>query len=105
MGKNIGNIMKQAQQMQEKMGEIQKGLSQKTCEAAAGGGMVTATVNGDLKLVGLKIDPSVVDTDDVEMLEDLVVAAVAEAQTRAQEMVSQEMGKLTAGFGLNIPGL
>ncbi len=103
MGNKIGNIMKQAQEMQAKMAEIQKGLADKTCEASSGGGMVTAVVNGDLKLVGLTIDKTVVDPGDIEMLEDLVVAAVNEAQGRAQEMASEEMGKVTAG--LNIPGL
>ena len=97
---NMGNMMKQAQKMQKKMAEVQKELALKTCEATAGGGMVTAVVNGDVKLESIKIDPSVVDPEDVEMLEDLVVAAVTEASKRAQEMVNEEMGKLTAGLGI-----
>lgn len=101
----LGNIMKQAQKMQEKMAEIQKGLASKTVEASAGGGMVTATVSGDLKLVSIKIDPSVVDPADVEMLEDLISAAVNEAFKRAQQMVSEEMSSVTSGLGLNLPGL
>jgi DNA-binding YbaB/EbfC family protein len=105
MSNPLGNIMKQAQKMQEKMAEIQKGLASKTCEASAGGGMVTATVNGNLKLVSIKIDPSVVDPDDVEMLEDLIVAAVNEAFKRTQQMVSEEMASVTAGLGINLPGL
>ena len=104
MSKGMGNIMKQAQKMQQKMAEVQKGLSEKTCEASAGGGMVTAVVNGEFKLVSVKIDPSVVDPADVEMLEDLIMAAVAEATKRAQEMAAEEMGKVTSGLGLNIPG-
>lgn len=91
--------------MQEKMAEIQKGLASKTVEASAGGGMVTATVSGDLKLVSIKIDPSVVDPADVEMLEDLISAAVNEAFKRAQQMVSEEMSSVTSGLGLNLPGL
>lgn len=99
----MGDMMKQAQKMQQQLGDIQKGLVDKTCEAQSGGGMVTAVVSGDLKLRSIKIDKSVVDGDDVEMLEDLVVAAVNEAFKRAQEMASEEMGKVTQG--LNIPGL
>lgn len=99
----MADMMKQAQKMQAELGDIQKGLATKTCEAQSGGGMVTATVSGDLKLRSIKIDSSVVDCEDVEMLEDLVVAAVNEAFKRAQEMASEEMGKVTQG--LNIPGL
>ncbi|MCK4739445.1 MAG: YbaB/EbfC family nucleoid-associated protein [Deltaproteobacteria bacterium] len=100
---NMGNMMKQAQKMQKKMAEVQKELSLKTCEASAGGGMVTAVVNGDVKLESIKIDPSVVDPADVEMLEDLIIAAVSEATKRAQDMVNDEMGKITSGLG--IPGM
>ncbi len=103
MSKNLGNLMRQAQKMQEKMAEIQKGLAEKTCQASSGGGMVTVTVNGALKLVDIKIDRSVVDPEDVEMLEDLVMAAVNEAFKRAQEMVSEEMSKVTSGLGINLP--
>ena len=99
----MADMMKQAQKMQQQLGDIQKGLVDKVCEAQSGGGMVTAVVSGDLKLRSIKIDKSVVDGDDVEMLEDLVVAAVNEAFKRAQEMASEEMGKVTQG--LNIPGL
>ncbi len=103
MSKNLGNLMRQAQKMQEKMAEIQKGLAEKTCQASSGGGMVTVTVNGALKVVDIKIDRSVVDPEDVEMLEDLVMAAVNEAFKRAQEMVSEEMSKVTSGLGINLP--
>ncbi len=105
MSKQLGNIMKQAQKMQEKMAEVQRELASKTCEASSGGGMVTAIVNGAQELVGLKIDKSVVDPNDVDMLQDLVVAAVSEGIRRSKQMASDEMGKLTAGLGVNIPGL
>ncbi len=105
MSKNLANIMKQAQKMQEKMGKVQEELAEKTVEASSGGGMVTAKVNGKNELLSLTIDKTVVDPEDVEMLEDLVLAAVNEAFKRAQEMISEEMGKVTSGMGLNIPGL
>ena len=101
--KMIGDLMKQAQKMQQEMGKIQEESKKKTVEASAGGGMVTATVNGKQQLLGLKIDPAAVDPDDVEMLQDLVVAAVNEALRRAQQMVSDDMGKITGG--MNIPGM
>lgn len=96
--------MRQAQKMQEKMAEMQKELALRTVEASAGGGMVTATVNGGQELVSLKIDPSVVDPKDIEMLQDLVVAAVNEGVRRSKQMVQDEMSKLTSGLGLNLPG-
>jgi hypothetical protein len=97
--------MRQAQKMQEKMAEMQKELAVKTCEASSGGGMVTATVNGSQELVSLKIDRSVVDPNDIDMLQDLVTAAVNEGVRRSKQMVSEEMSKLTSGLGMNIPGL
>ena len=105
MSKQLGNIMRQAQKMQEKMAEIQKELATKTCEASSGGGMVTAVVNGSQEIVSVKIDPSVADPKDVDMLQDLVMAAVNEALRRSKQMMQDEMGKLTAGMGMNIPGL
>ncbi len=101
--KDIGKIMKQAQQLQEKMARLQEELALKTVEAGAGGGMVTAVVNGKFELVALRIEKDVVNPEDVEMLQDLVVAAVNEGIRRAQEMVTGEMSKLTGG--LRIPGL
>ena len=100
MSKNLGNLMKQAQKMQEKMGEMQQQLNLKTIEASSGGGMVTATVNGGQELVAIKIDPAVVDPKDVDMLQDLVVAAVNEGIRKSKQMVQEEMSKLTAGLGL-----
>jgi DNA-binding YbaB/EbfC family protein len=103
MAKGLGNIMKQAQMMQQKMMRIQKELEDKEVEATSGGGMVTATVNGKQQVVSLKIEPTVVDPEDPEMLEDLIVAAINEALKKSQEMAQEEMAKVTGG--LNIPGM
>jgi len=99
----MGKLMKQAQQMQAKMMRVQEELESKMVEATSGGGMVTAVVNGKHELVSLKIEKDVVDPADIEMLQDLVVAAVNEGVRKAQEMAQEEMSKLTGG--LNIPGL
>ena len=99
----MGNLFKQAQQMQQKMAKLQDELGQRTVEASVGGGMVSVTVNGKNEVLSLKIEPQVVDPDDVEMLEDLVLAGVNEALRKSQEMVSDEMSKLTGG--MKIPGL
>lgn len=101
--KGMGNMMKQAQKLQSKMARLQSELVEKTVEAASGGGMVKVIANGGQQVVSIHIEKEVVDPDDVEMLQDLVIAAVNDALTRSQEMVSEEMGKLTGG--LNIPGL
>ncbi|MBE9550414.1 MAG: YbaB/EbfC family nucleoid-associated protein [Deltaproteobacteria bacterium] len=100
---NMGNMMKQAQKMQSRIFQIQEKMAEKTVEASVGGGMVTVVANGKQQVMSVKIDPEVVNRDDVEMLEDLVTAAVNDALKRAQEMVSEEIGKVTGG--LNIPGL
>lgn len=103
---NMGNILKQAQQFQAKMAKLQEELGEKSVEASAGGGMVTVVVNGRQELVSIKIDPEVIDPEDVEMLQDLILAAVNEGLARAKEMVNEEMGKLTKGLNLpNLPGL
>ena len=101
--KNLGSIMKQAQKMQAQIAKIQEELALKTVEASAGGGMVTVVANGKQEIVSIKIEPEAVDPQDVEMLQDLVVAAVNEALRKAQEMVAEEMRKVTGG--LQIPGL
>jgi len=101
--KNLGNLMKQAQKLQSKMQEMQAELGKRTVTAQAGGGMVEATVNGQQELVALRIDPEVANPEEVEMLQDLVLAAVNEALNRAKEMMAQEMGKLTGG--LQLPGM
>ncbi len=105
MSKNLGNIMKQAQQMQAKMAKVQAELAEKKVEASTGGGMITVEVNGKNELLSIKIDKTVVDPEDIEMLEDLVLSAVNEGMKRAQEMISEEMGKVTSGMGIDIPGL
>ena len=103
MTHNFGNIMKQAKKMQEKIASIQAELGSKTVEATAGGGMVTVVVNGKFEILSLKIDKEVVNPEDVDMLQDLIMAAANEALRRAQEMVNGEMSKLTGG--LQLPGL
>ena len=100
---NLGNIMKQAKKMQEKMGKLQQELEARTVEAQAGGGMVKVVVNGKFEIVSLQIEKDVVNPDDIEMLQDLIVAALNEGIRKTQEMTSQEMSKITGG--LNIPGL
>ena len=99
----MGNLVKQAQQMQQRMLKLQEELAQRTVEASVGGGMVSVTVNGKSEVLRVKVEPQVVDPDDVEMLEDLIVAGVNEALRKAQEMMSEEMAKLTGG--MKIPGL
>jgi len=99
----MGNMQKMVMQMQQEAARVQAELEAARIEASAGGGVVTATVSGKGDLVGLVIDPSAVDPDDVEMLQDLVVTAVGEAVREAHELEAQKMGALTAG--LRIPGL
>jgi DNA-binding YbaB/EbfC family protein len=99
----MGNIMKQAQQMQRRMAQLQQELEERRIEASAGGGMVTAVVSGKQQLISVTIDPKAVDPDDVEMLQDLVVAAVSEALKQSQQLAQEEMAKITGG--MNIPGL
>lgn len=106
-GFDVNRLMKQAQEMQKNMGKVQEELKDMVMEGTAGGGMVTATVNGQQDLLAIKIDPEVVSKDDVGMLEDLVVAAVQEATRKAREMAQQHMQKATGGLGLPgmIPGM
>ena len=103
MMKGMANMMKQAQKLQSKMLQMQEELAQRTVEASAGGGMVKVVVNGRQQIVSVQIEKDVVDPEDVEMLQDLVQAAVNDALARSQEMVNAEMSKLTGG--LSIPGL
>lgn len=100
---NMSNMMKQAQKLQAKIFRVQEEMAEKTVEGSAGGGMVVAVANGKQEIVSVKIDSEVINPDDVEMLEDLVTAAVNDALKRAQQMVSEEIGKITGG--MNIPGL
>lgn len=104
---NMQELMKMGQQMQSQMSEIQESLDRKEVSASAGGGMVTATVDGKGEVKGISIDPAVVDADDVEMLEDLVLAALSEAQKKARDLYEEEMKKVAGGLPLpmKIPGL
>lgn len=101
--KGMGNMMKQAQKLQSKMLKLQEEMAEKTVEATAGGGMVRAVANGRQQVLSIQIEKEVIDPEDVEMLQDLVLAAVNDALTKSQEMVSEEMAKLTGG--MNIPGM
>lgn len=101
--KGMGNMMKQAQKLQSKMLRLQEEMAERTVEVASGGGMVKVTANGRQQIVSIQIEKEVVDPEDVEMLQDLVLAAVNDALLKSQDMVAAEMNKLTGG--LNIPGL
>ena len=101
--KGMGNMMKQAQQLQSKMAKLQEEMAEKTVEATSGGGMVKVVANGSQRIISIQIEKEVIDPEDSDMLQDLVVAAVNDALSKSQEMVSSEMSKLTGG--LNIPGL
>jgi len=103
MKKGLGQMMKQAQKMQAQILKIQEEMAERTVEAASGGGMVSVTANGKQEVLSVRIEREVVDPEDVEMLQDLVVAAVNEALKKAQEMVAEEMAKVTGG--LQLPGL
>jgi hypothetical protein len=96
--KGLGDLMKQAQAMQAKLAKVQEELAQRSVEASSGGGMVTVTCDGQQNIVKIKIDPEVVNPQDIGMLEDLVLAAVNEARKRAQELAAEEMGKVTQGM-------
>lgn len=103
---NMGKMMKQIQKMQQQMEELQDVIDQKTVEAQAGGGVVRVVCNGALEVVELEIDPDVVDPDDVDMLRDLVIAAVNQGLRAARDMASEEIQKVTGGLNLpNIPGI
>lgn len=102
---NMAGMMKQVQKMQEKMAQVQEELETKTTIGEAGGGMVKVTANGKQHIVKIEIDKEVVNPDDVEMLEDLVVAATNKALDEAGKMAQEEMAKVTNGMLPNIPGL
>lgn len=97
-GFDIGKIMKVAQDMQKQMARLKDELKERVVEGNAGGGMVIATVNGQQDLVALKIDPEVVNKDDISLLEDMIVAAVNHGMKKAREMAEREMGKITGGI-------
>ena len=98
-GMNMNNLMKQAQKMQKQMLETQEVLGEKTLEMSSGGGAVKIVISGKKEIKSIKIDPEVVDADDVEMLEDLILSAVNEAIRQADEMYNSEMSKITGGLG------
>jgi DNA-binding YbaB/EbfC family protein len=104
MAKGMGNMLKQAQKLQSKIFKLQEEMADKTVETTVGGGMIRAVANGKQELTAIKIDPEVVDPDDVAMLEDLILAAVNDALNKARDMVSEEMTKLAGGLNLP-PGL
>jgi hypothetical protein len=99
----MGSLLKQAQEMQARMAKIQEELGQKTVQGSAGGGMVQVTVNGQFNLTEVKIEASVINANEKEMLEDLLLAAVNDGMRKARDLVSTEMSKITGGF--KIPGL
>lgn len=100
---DFNSLMKQAKKIQERIQSLQQELERKTVEASAGGGMVSVVVNGKYEIVSLRIEKEVINPDDVEMLQDLITAAVNEGMRRVQEMTTAEMAKITGGF--NLPGL
>lgn len=102
-GGNMQQMLKQAQRMQANIAKLQEELEAREYEASAGGGMVNVRANGKKELLSIEIKPEAVDPDDVEMLEDMIVAAVNEAQQKADDTAAEEMGKITGG--MNIPGL
>lgn len=102
-GGNMNNLIKQAQKFQQQMEDMQKSLETKEFSASAGGGAVTIVANGKKQIIDIKIKPEVVDPDDIEMLEDLIIAACNEALKRAEDETAGEMKKLTGG--MNIPGM
>lgn len=99
----MGDLLKQAQEMQTRMAKIQEELANKTVQGSAGGGMVQVTVNGQFNMTAVQIEPSVINAAEKEMLEDLILAAVNDGMRKARELASSEMSKLTGG--LKIPGL
>lgn len=100
---NMNNMLKQVQKMQKEMEKLQEEVEQREVEASAGGGAVTVKVNGKREILDIAIQPAVVDPDDIEMLQDLILAAANEALRKAEEMMAKEMGKVTGGMSL--PGL
>ena len=101
--KGFGNMMKEAQRLQQQMAALQEEVAKKKVDVTAGGGMVTVEANGKQELLSIRIDPEVINKDDAQMLEDLVLAACNEALRKSRELVQQELGKLTGG--LKLPGL
>ncbi|HLK10365.1 MAG TPA: YbaB/EbfC family nucleoid-associated protein [Candidatus Binatia bacterium] len=102
---DLGGLFRQAQQLQEKLASAQEELASRTVEGSAGGGMVTVTVNGRLEMIAVRIEPTLLEQPDIEMLQDLIVAAVNAGIRAAQQMMAEEMGKVTGGLGIKLPGM
>lgn len=102
-GGSMSKMLKQAKQMQEQIAKMQEELEQKEIESSSGGGAITVTITGKQMITALKINPDAVDLEDIELLEDMIIAAINEGIKKSQEMVSTEMARITGG--LNIPGL
>ena len=103
MTKGFGNLLKQAQEMHTKIAQLQEEMAGKTVEASSGGGMVNIVMNGKQEVISIRIDPEVVNREEIEMLQDLIAAAMNEAIRKSHEMMTEEMKKITGG--LSIPGL
>ncbi len=103
MGMNMAQMMKQARKMQEQLAQAEEALKDAEVSSSAGGGMVKVTATGNMRITSIQIDPQAVDPDDVELLQDMVMAAINDALTSAQNLANQQMGAITGG--LNIPGL
>lgn len=101
----MGDLLRQAQALQDRMAKLQEEVGRKTVEGSAGGGMVTVVANGRQEVLSIKLDPEIVKAQDQEMLQDLIVAGVNDALKKAQTMMADEMKSVTGGLGLNIPGL
>ncbi len=102
---DMGKMMKQARKLQQQMNKLQEELGSKTVEASTGGGMVKVVATGKREIQSIEISPEVVDPDDIEMLQDLTLAAINEALRKAEELASEEMSKIAGGINLKIPGL
>ena len=105
MFKGMGNIGGMLKKMQTEMARIQEGLKEKVVEGSSGGGIVTVMANGQQEILSVKIDPQALNEEELDMLEDLIIAAANQALKKSQELAQEEMKKVTGGLGINIPGL
>ena len=103
--KGFGNLLKQAQKVQEEMKKIQEELGAKKVEASSGGGMVKVEVSGNQELLSVKIEPEVINSEDKDMLEDLILTAVNEGMRKSKDLLKEEIAKVSGGLGLDIPGI
>ena len=105
MSKGFGQLLQQAQKIQQKIQEVQKDLANLKVEGGAGGGMVAVVANGNKEIISIRIDPSLVQSNDKEMLEDLVTAGVNDALRKSQKLKEEELSKITGGIGIQMPGI